>query len=376
MEKHKKTIFTVLSHVVFWVLLLSLPLFFLAQEPGTYPVWSFFSYAEYWVFNMSFILLFYTHMYVLYPIFFSKGRYVLYGLSLVLLFLGFFFLRPFDRLMHHNPTRPRVEQEGMRYRLGPKRTDFPDHRPPRPPHDSGGPGGPGRREERFDMVSIFLFFLMVVLGIALQTMQRLREAEKRRLQAETDKANAELSFLKAQINPHFLFNTLNNIYSLAIADSEPTANAIMKLSNIMRYVTDDATADFVPLESEAGCIQDFIDLQLLRLSKQVQVTYKAEGHLWQKVIPPMVLMTFVENAFKYGVSNHEPATISIALAAEEQTVSFVCINTLFETPRNVVSTGIGLVNIRQRLAHLYRGKHSLEITQDNGFFTVHLTLQT
>jgi len=95
--------------------------------------------------------------------------------------------------------------------------------------------------------------------------------------AEADKANAELSFLKAQINPHFLFNTLNNIYSLAVIKSDVTADSIMKLSNIMRYVTDEATEDFVPLQDELHCLTDYIELQRLRLGKKVTLNYAIAG---------------------------------------------------------------------------------------------------
>lgn len=132
----------------------------------------------------------------------------------------------------------------------------PGRKPPPPPANE-------RAGAHFDVVSVFLFFMLVALGVAIQTVERLHNSEKRALQAETDKANAEFSFLKAQINPHFLFNTLNNIYSLAVTESEHTPDAIMKLSNIMRYVTDEVTEDRVPLESEAACIQDYIDLQRL-----------------------------------------------------------------------------------------------------------------
>jgi sensor histidine kinase YesM len=88
----------------------------------------------------------------------------------------------------------------------------------------------------------------------------------------------------------------------------------------------------------------------------------------------MVLLTFVENAFKYGISNHEPASITIALLIDENHIIFTCRNKLFEVPRNVVSTGVGLANVRQRLAHLYPNRHSLDINQEGGFFTVQLSL--
>lgn len=359
---------TFVNHAIGWLLLLSLPLLFLTQQPGSQQVADLLVYPDYWVFNLSMAFLFYIHAYWLFPALYVRKKYVAYVASLGLLLVGVVFLRPFDRLVSNNLQHDRIGMpvQGPIPNFGDRlKRPFP---PPRPPME--------RRSQHFDVVSVFLFFMLVGFGVALQTVQRLRETEKRALRAETDKANAELSFLKAQINPHFLFNTLNNIYSLAITESEHTADSIMKLSNIMRYVTDEVTADLVPLESEVACIQDYIDLQRLRLSKQVELTYMVSGDLSGKSIPPMVLMTFVENVFKYGISNHEAATIMIKLTAEVNSITFFTRNKLFEVPRNVVRTGVGLANIRQRLAHLYPDRHSLNIQTDDGFFTVQLNLQT
>src|SRR6202008_3873902 len=109
--------------------------------------------------------------------------------------------------------------------------------------------------------SLFIFIMIIALSTAAVINQQWRLTEQRAIQAEVDKANAELSFLKAQINPHFLFNTLNNIYTLAINNNEHTADSIMKLSNIMRYVTDEVGEDFVPVQNELDCIDNYIELQ-------------------------------------------------------------------------------------------------------------------
>ncbi|WP_224998657.1 sensor histidine kinase [Cesiribacter sp. SM1] len=357
---------TILSHVVGWLIVLSLPILFLTQLPGSQSIASLLYSANFWIFNLSYIALFYVHVFWIYPQLYVKKKYFLYVAAILLLFAGFAFLRPFDRFIvqrqSNNEFRERVE--GM----------------PGPPFREIGQEGrmpPAFRERRgphFDVVSSFLFLMIVSLGIALQTNQRLRITEKRALQAERDKVNAELSFLKAQINPHFLFNTLNNIYSLAVIGSEHTADSILKLSNIMRYVTDEVTHNLVPLESEAACIRDYVDLQRLRLSKRVTLHYSESGNLSNKTIPPMILMTFVENTFKYGISNHENVDIMIRLQAEENQISFYTRNRLFETPRPVISTGVGLSNTKQRLAHMYPHSHTLSIDSTGGYFTVTLTI--
>ena len=136
--------------------------------------------------------------------------------------------------------------------------------PPREHH-------PGRRRPQFDIVSINLCFLTIALSIAVISFRQLRKTKEKALEAEAKKAQAELSFLKAQINPHFLFNTLNNIYALANTNQENTAPAILKLSNILRYVTEEVSDDFVPLANEINCIKDYIDLQRMRVSTKTSM---------------------------------------------------------------------------------------------------------
>jgi two-component system LytT family sensor kinase len=206
--------------------------------------------------------------------------------------------------------------------------------------------------------------------------QQWQLTEQRAVSAEAEKASAELSFLKAQINPHFLFNTLNNIYTLAITNNANTAESIMKLSNIMRYVTDDVTANFVSLQSEVDCVVDYIDLQRLRLGSKTTVNFNITGTIAQQQIAPLLFMTFVENVFKYGVSKQYESAIDINLHVADDMITFMCVNPIFERKEHIERTGIGIVNTKQRLKHLYPGKHMLNITDDNDLFTVVLTLYT
>lgn len=363
---------TVVAHFTGWLILLSLPLLFIAGQSGKDKALETASAIWYWLLFGSYIAVFYLHTYVLFPALYLKKKIVLYIGIVLLLLIGIYLLRPFDRLF----TQLSQPDRGMRME---------EHRPPprehrlfRPPPDGGSQRpGPGREPHRpqFDFVSIFLFLLTMSLSIALQTTWRWRTTEKRALQAEAEKAQAELAFLKAQINPHFLFNTLNNIYSLAITHSEHTAASIMKLSNILRYVTDEVRQDFVPLQQEIDCIQDYIDLQQLRLGKKTLVTFNKTGNAAPLSIAPLLLMTFVENAFKHGISNHQASSIDIDLQADHNHIEFRCSNALF--PRKQTDrTGIGIANTRQRLEHLYAGKHQLNITTDNNLYTVVLVLET
>jgi len=226
-----------------------------------------------------------------------------------------------------------------------------------------------------DSNSLFIFLMIIAISTAIKTVQQWQLTEQRAARAEADKASAELSFLKAQINPHFLFNTLNNIYTLAVTHDEHAADSIMKLSNIMRYVTDDVTVDFVPLQSEIDCIGDYIELQRLRLNEDTPISFTVQGNTETKIIPPLVLMTFVENVFKYGISKQEPSPITIDITVNDEGISFFCQNTIFIRDQETQRAGIGIKNTKQRLEHLYPGRHLLYITNDEKLYTVQLNLQ-
>jgi len=253
------------THLAGWLIFLSLPLFFMTGPSGSENLSNLFLSPYYWLFSLTFLFLFYFNTYLLIPRLYLRQRFILYAGVVLLLMLVVGFLRPFDRLLSQSrsPGPPRFTTGNSR-----------PAPPPGSPADFNGSRPPGNRQgPKADVVSFFLYIVVVSLGLAMQIAQRWRETEKRAVQAEADKANAELSFLKAQINPHFLFNTLNNIYSMAVTLNPNTADSIMKLSNIMRYVTDEVTEDLVPLASEVACIRDYIDLQRLRLNRKTQVDF-------------------------------------------------------------------------------------------------------
>lgn len=359
----------IITHITGWLIFLSLPLLFINGQPHSDANWwELLLSRPYWLFVLVYMMLFYCNTTYLIPqLFFQKKWLAYFGILLAALVLVYY-LQPFDRLLGHGAQHG-FNQGALK--PPPGGNGFP------PPGDGGGPGGrgPGGNGGHTDMVSIFLFLVVVTLAIAVELTKRWRLTEQRAMRAEADRAHAELSFLKAQINPHFLFNTLNNIYTLALTGNEHTANSIMKLSNIMRYVTDDAAENFVSLESEVDCIRDYIDLQRLRLGKKTKLDFSVSGDLSRKEIAPLILMTFIENVFKYGLSNHAESTLIIRIFAEVRTITFFSQNSLFSDRPAQERTGIGIINTRQRLDHLYRNKYLLNITDSDGLYTVELTLQ-
>ena len=374
-----------------------------------------FSKPLYWVFCGTYVFLFYLNSYILIPHLFLKKKYTVYAIIILALLAGTYYLKPYDRLIRSetrlNPAYR--DWSPMRDRLLGKTMPGPPHDKPMYGH-ADGPGtpppgdtshrfapppglrtdtihrlgpygsdepGPGHQQDfrhprPFDVISFFIFLMIIALSTAMKIMEQWRMTEKRVIQAESDKASAELSFLKAQINPHFLFNTLNNIYTLTLIKDDNAPDSILKLSNIMRYVTDDAMEDFVPLQQEVDCINDYIELQRLRLGEKTQVDMEISGDIDNKKIPPLILMTFIENVFKYGVSKHHKSDIIIKLKGEGTSISFFCQNRIFPEKDEKHRAGIGLANTKQRLEYLYPGKHFLDINTDNQLYTVKLILHT
>ena len=203
--------------------------------------------------------------------------------------------------------------------------------------------------------------------------------KSQKLKAELINQNqaSELALLRSQVNPHFFFNTLNNVYSLVYKKSDDAPAALMKLSSIMRYMLYDATTDKVLLEKEVEYLQSFIELQKLRLRQKEVVEFSLEGNLNGKTIAPMLLIPFVENAFKHGSKRDIHPLIKIHLKVDLHQITFEISNPVQKTGGLPADTakGIGLHNIRRRLELLYPGRYILDIKEENELFNVNLIIR-
>jgi sensor histidine kinase YesM len=216
-----------------------------------------------------------------------------------------------------------------------------------------------------------MFVIVLFCALLLKTNQRWRKLQQEKLETE-------LSYLKAQINPHFLFNTLNSIYSLAIEKSDYTATAVVKLSGMMRYIISESHKNFVSLEKEVNYINDYIELQKFRLGGTVEIQYSLQGNYNRKEIAPLILITFVENAFKYGVNPEQHSKILVRIDIENDSLILAIENNKVTTSQEKIeASGLGISNTRNRLEMLYPGKYKLNINDGVEKFKVHLevTLQ-
>lgn len=188
----------------------------------------------------------------------------------------------------------------------------------------------------------------------------------------------ELELLKAQLNPHFFFNTLNNIYSLVYKKSDEAPAALMKMSDIMRYMLYESKAEKVPLEKELEYLEDYIELQKLRYTDPGFIEYSVTGNMDGHYIPPMMLLSFVENAFKHGKKRVSNPGIIIRIEATGKYLNFIVSNYIIDNPvkEHQGHSGIGMNNIKRRLELLYPGSHDLSINTSEGRYTVNLKIYT
>jgi len=192
-----------------------------------------------------------------------------------------------------------------------------------------------------------------------------------------EKLTLELKYLKSQVNPHFLFNTLNNLYSIALKNNDnETAKGITKLSHMMRFMLDDINENLIPLEKEITYLTSYLELQKLRFSEQddVRINFEVKGDITGIKVPSFIFIVFIENAFKYGIDYKKYSFVDIKFEISDNNLRFNIKNSIHKTG-DLQNPGIGLKNIRGRLDLLYPGKYTLEIASENDIFNLDLSIR-
>ena len=230
------------------------------------------------------------------------------------------------------------------------------------------------------MQPVILLAFLVIEGMALAyfILKEWTRSELIQIQLQANQLSTEVKFLKSQINPHFLFNTLNNLFSMALdKENDELADGISKLSGMMRYMLYDSNAETVPLDKEINYLKECITLNKLRYAdEEVKVVFEQGGQIADARIAPMLFIPFVENAFKHGVAIGQRTTIQIAMIVSGQKLIFTCVNTDhgFIKKMEMEISGIGLDNVKRRLELVYPGKHWLRINNEDGKFMVNLEI--
>lgn len=227
--------------------------------------------------------------------------------------------------------------------------------------------------------SVDIFFLLTsllmvaFLAVAIKMVLHWRQSKEDYQKLMRDKVEAELKFLKVQLNPHFLFNTLNNLYFLTTEKSDKAPQAILQLSEMLDYVMHASHSTFVPLEEELKQVRNYIALEMLRYEERVDIEINVEGKMETHRMGPMMLITLVENAFKHGVmKSADKSWIRITLRCDSDKIMCLVSNSWKES---ISGNGIGLENLKSQLTHLYPGQHSFQIINDRpGEFSISLSI--
>ncbi len=332
----------ILLHTMIWLFLITV-FTFVATGGFKASEWYFALFVSMSILN---VMLFYINLYLIIPVTLNKRKIFVWLLSCLVLIISFAAIKYGEFYYIHIKNGLPIKINGQ---------------------------SPNRLYFAFSSLVVNGFFVFLSTVYKFTVDWFFNEREKAAL--EKQKLTSELAFLKSQINPHFLFNSLNNIYSLAYQKSASTPDAILKLSEIMRYMLYESNDNRVSLEKEINYLRSFIELQRLRFGAGFFVNLDVEGKVSTQTIAPLVLISFVENAFKHGVANDEKNPIEINISLFENKLLFTLKNKKHHQNKDQTG-GIGMVNVRRRLDLTYANKYKLNIEskQDEYFCELYLDL--
>nr|MBP6551268.1 histidine kinase [Flavobacterium sp.] len=233
-----------------------------------------------------------------------------------------------------------------------------------------------KKEPLFFKVAPAVFYLLIIaISTIIRILTEYFSNQQHKMFVESQRTTAELIYLRKQTNPHFLFNSLNSIYSLAHKKSDLVPDAIVTLSELMRYMLYETDNKTVLLEKEINYIQNYIELQKLRLNNVENIYVNVHGETKNKFIEPLLLISFIENAFKYGTDYKGNTHVKIKIQIEGNVLDFWVENRVEKFECDAENSGIGISNIKSRLKLLYPDSHILTIVEKDQIYSVHLNLK-
>ena len=353
----------VILHLITWLVVILVPLYFMQR----FKISSGFIWFLY--FNLMVNgLVFYVNYLFLVPKYYFSARKMRYLMALVSFLVVLFFGSYYGNVAAYNSLKKSGQIERMDREINAGRKPG----QPDPPKFSEGPVKINEHLVRYLGSSIFLAFF----SLGIRTIERNTKIEKEQKELQQEKLSAELALLKHQISPHFLFNTLNNIYSLSTFSPEDSQTAILKLSKMMRYLLYETEDNSTKLSDEIDLLKNYIDLMKLRLDEGFNLKVSLPENYTDVMMPPLLFIPFIENAFKHGISFRGESFIDISLEKQGNTVFFNSRNSISAATDNtgLEPSGIGLSNVGKRLELLFPGKYSLDINNDGRIFDVKLAI--
>lgn len=363
------------EHIIYtlmWIALYLSPLMgiYMRMSGNPHIVFSWDEIINAWEFNTVWIVLFAIHNFLLAPLLIIKRRTWLYTALVVVLLVATMFtlsaIRP-----SHSKKRP-----------APQRYECCEHdcmnaemmasKQQPPPMREGGPlmmFGPG------EVVAFFGGLLLMGMNLGVKLYFRSQEATKAITQIEKHALERQLQYLKYQVNPHFFMNTLNNIHALVDIDPERAKASIVELSKLMRYVLYEGNNRLTPLSREVQFLRNYVQLMSMRYTGNVSISLDVPEVLPDSMLPPLLLVIFVENAFKHGISYRTKSFVEINLQPHGDRLLFSCRNSRPEIKHDEnMKGGVGLSNVRRRLDLLFPDDYTLDIKETDDTYTVKLEI--
>lgn len=335
--------------------------------------------ARVWASLGILLLFFLLHNFLITPILINKHNILKYsGLTLL---LGLFFIGGNLVINEKWPMKPMIHLDGHGKDL--EKPIHPDARPTHdePPHNHDAHWRHKGKKNKLPPLDLFIIiwggFFLVAIGSNVATKFYFKNQDNKNRLRELEKENLaqQLESLRYQVNPHFLMNTLNNIHALVDINPEYAKSSILELSKMMRYVLHEGANVRIPLQRELHFINHYIALMRLRYDENVTITTDFEHANADTVIAPLLLIPFVENAFKHGVSYQQPSYIDVKLFTDDEHVTMLCANSKAKnSPTMEERSGVGLENVNRRLELIYGEKYSLNINESDTDFKIALTL--
>ena len=369
-----------LIYLVVWGLLFAAPLLTLyARSVGDADL-SFDWYHVFIVWRKFavYLLLFLLHNFLLAPLLLHRRR-VLY-FTIVAVVLAAFAVYQFNSRPDKRPVEDHRPEMGMRHHPAPPPDEMRDidfHNRPELPPDQFAPNGKRPFFEERDIVAIVVLILMFGVNLGIKSYFRSRDDHKRLEELEKQHLEQQLEYLRYQINPHFFMNTLNNIHALIDIDPAKAQETVLELSRMMRFVLYEGDRHEVPLTKEMDFIRTYVKLMRLRYTDKVSISFQLPNEVPDKTIPPLILISFIENAFKHGISYQHDSFVEVNVSVEGESLHFLCRNSKAKVSSQELGEkkgGVGLANVRKRLDLLYGKSYTLDINDEPDTYNVQLII--
>ena len=413
-KQGRQTLQETLIYVAIWSVLFIAPVLSLyarhADNPTSSIDWSelLIVWREFAVFFIAFLV----HNYLLAPLLIHRRKRVVYFSAVAVMLSAFMLYQcsnqpsepipdhaqadfrpdmppPFsgytaaDSAMTERPLPPGMADDEDRPQPPDMHNHMPEHehKPPIHGHEIMHKHGPMHDNhppvmaEEHDLVSVIVLILMLGMNIGVKLLFKQRQDSLRMEQLEKQSLEQQLEYLKFQINPHFFMNTLNNIHALVDIDPERAKETIIEMSKLMRFVLYEGNKQGVPLTREMDFIRNYITLMKLRYTDKVSISLDMPTQVPDYRLPPLMLITFVENTFKHGVSYRQQSFIDVSISlTDRQRLLFVCRNSKGEPKQNQQPGGVGLANVKKRLKLIYGNDYSLDIQEHTDTYNVTLEI--